>query len=141
MACVPKGTSEDWKDFDQTGNYIQYFLQDQTLELEMVWTEYCNPKPENCNCKELLSRVLQANKSAKKVIGTFMATPWKFGCNCYLGTAARAGFKHVELYSEKKICQGKREFNEKTYGKVCELYGNQKCENKKSPPKGEITKY
>ena len=140
LACVPKGASEHWTDFDQTGNYVQYYVKDKILELEMVRTDYCQPKPGECNCKALLSRVLQANKGVNEIKGTFMARPWVFGCNCYLGTAARAGFKHVKLDSNKKICQDKREFNEKNYGKICALYGKQKCEDSKTPPRGKITK-
>ena len=125
---------------DWTGNYVTYTVkeEDHLLELDLVYTEYCKPKPEMCNCKELLFRVLQENKGVTKINGFFAATPWKFGCNCYLGRAAKSGLKYVKLASEKVKCQDKREFNENNYRKVCAKYGKQKCV--KNQPLGEITK-
>ena len=73
-----------------------------------------------------------------KITGTFAASPWQAGCKCYLGAAARAGFKYVKLASRKEICQNKREFNTEDYGTICALYGEQKCDD--NQPTGEITK-
>ena len=141
MACIPKETSQDLTDDDRfrSGNYVEYSVEDKTLKLGMVSTNNCKRKkeePTNCNCKELLARVLDLNQNVNKITGRFVASPWIAGCKCYLGTAARAGFTHVKLHSEKKKCQGIREFDTKTYGKVCEKYGKQKC----TRSRGEITK-
>lgn len=44
------------------------------------------------------------------------ANTWMFGCRCYLGEAARAGFKFIEdCETEKRL-----EFTTNNYGKICE---------------------
>lgn len=112
------------------GNYLMYNVGGHTLELDMVYTEFCNPKPKDCGCSTLLSRALDENPSVTTIMGTFAANPWEYGCKCYLGEAARHGFRYVKLEHPKKdICNDVRSFNDVDYREVCANYGRQKCDH------------
>ena len=58
------------------------------------------------------------------------------GCRCYLGSAARAEFKFVELGGLKELCQGMIKFDEHDNVETCEEYEKKKC----AGAKGKITK-
>ena len=136
MACVQKGTD------DEEGNYVAYTIQtyDHALRLDAVWAKYCKPKPDACSCTSLLSRVLQENPDVNKIKGSFDAKPMIAGCKCYLGSAARAGFKYVRLESEKEKCNEQKIFNLETYRQICAWYDKKNCADKKVPTPAEITK-
>ena len=86
--------------------------------------------------------MLQQNRDIDKITGYFDAHPMIAGCKCYLGSAAGAGFKYIQLQSKKEICNEKKLFNVQTYGEICEWYQKHKCADKKGKmlTPGEITK-
>ena len=102
------------------GNHIEYAVNkdrnENVLEIEMAVGDLCRPKPEQCHCKTLLQRVLELNLQVDRIDIRIDADPFMAGCKCYLGVAARAGFKLVE------DCEttGRMEFTTNDYGKVCE---------------------
>ena len=104
------------------GNHIQYTTgRDSThhfLSLDNVEGEKCKPKPELCHCKTLLEkvleRVLEENPETNRIDGHFAARPFMAGCRCYLGVAAKVGFKFVE-----SVTTGRIDFNEDNYVEVC----------------------
>ena len=93
------------------------------LKIETLIANLCEPKPEKCHCKTLLEKVLELNPQTDRIDGYMKANPWLFGCRCYLGEAARAGFKFIE------DCEnGERlEFTKNNYGKICEDLQKIKC--------------
>ena len=68
------------------------------------------------------------------------------GCRCYLGAAARANFKFVELSNTIEKCYGTKEITKEegpnNYVKVCEYYKKNKCykDEDGNPAMGDITK-
>ena len=123
------------------GNYIMYSLNKvkntDVLHLDNVLGEYCKPKPEACHCKTMLDKLLALNPNIDRIEGRFLPDHFMKGCRCYLGSAARAGFKFVEFIEFNNISLGKIEFGEHNYKSICEEY-----EKKKSMAmgKGKITK-
>ena len=113
------------------GNFIAYGLQngDSHLYIKNVNAEYCKPKPEACHCNRMLDNILAKYSELDEIEGFFMANPFMAGCKCYLGAAARAGFKYVQFESTKKKCNKKNKINIKNYGKVCKKYNkmSKKC--------------
>lgn len=118
LTCAVKGANP------QDGNYIAY-VKDKSkdkknkLHLINVNAESCKPKPKNCHCKTMLGSLLNKFLDVDEIEGYFMANPFMKGCRCYLGTAARAGFKFVQFHSEHKECNEKLEFSPKNYTKLC----------------------
>ena len=110
------------------GNHIEYAVNkernENVLEIGMVVGDLCRPKPEQCHCKTLLQRVLELNPEVDRIDIRIDADPFMAGCKCYLGVAARAGFKFVQ------DCEpaGRIEFTTNDYGKVCETLQKFKCE-------------
>ena len=102
----------------------------------MILGEYCKPKPEACHCKTMLDKLLALNPNIDRIEGRFLPDHFMKGCRCYLGSAARAGFKFVELGGMKEQCQGKIEFDEHDYVETCEEFEKKKCAGEK----GKITK-
>ena len=102
----------------------------------MILGEYCKPKPEACHCKTMLDKLLALNPNIDRIEGRFLPDHFMKGCRCYLGSAARAGFKFVELGGMKEQCQGKIEFDEYNYVETCEEYEKKKCQGEN----GKITK-
>jgi len=82
-----------------SGNYVKaiYEQDKKNLKIEFVLALKCDPKPDNCNCKSLLNGMIEKFPTASKITLDFEATPAIKGCRCYLGTAARNGFKRVEI--------------------------------------------
>ena len=112
------------------GNYLKYHVRDHTLELDMVYTDFCKEKPPACTCSSLFSRALDENPAVTTIMGTFAANPWEAGCKCYLGEAARHGFGYVKLeHNKKDKCNDVRSFNKADYREVCANYGKQKCDS------------
>lgn len=132
----PKG---EW---ENEGNYIRFdFIPGErtpTLQLNMVYTRYCTPALDKCRCKSLLESLLDKRPEINRIIGKFLAKPAIAGCKCYLGAAARKGFKYLKMYGkgENKRCQGKRRVTVKHYDKICNKIVLNKC----SDAWAEITK-
>ena len=122
------------------GNHIMYLLTKveniDVLHLGEVLAEYCKPKPEACHCKTMLDKLLALNPNIDRIEGRFLPDHFMKGCRCYLGSAARAGFKFVELGGMKEQCKGKIEFDEHNYVETCEEYEKKKCQGEN----GKITK-
>ena len=146
---TPKGTyniltcAKD-KKTSREGNHIRYSIKKEgninVFHLKNVVGEYCIPKPDACHCKTMLDKLLKEYSNIDRIDGAFVAQPFIKGCRCYLGSAARAGFKFVEFIefiNIKKVSHGKIEFGEHNYKSICEEY-----EKKKSMAmgKGKITK-
>ena len=132
--------AEDGKDFCE-GNFIVYSLSSNrvTFDLRDVNAEYCKPKPKACHCKTMLKNLLDRYPELNKIDGYFTADPFIKGCRCYLGTAARANFKFVQMQSKIEECNEKTEFNDETYGKICDNYKKKNCMGKGGST-GSITK-
>ena len=109
------------------GNHIEYAVNkdrnENVLEIGMVVGDLCRPKPEQCHCKTLLQRLLELNPQVDRIDIRIDANPFMAGCKCYLGVAARAGFKFVE------DCEpaGRIEFTTNDYEKICETLPKSKC--------------
>jgi len=110
--------AKDGADFCD-GNHIQYTKgRDAThhfLRLDNVDAESCEPKPEKCHCITMLAQVLGNNPEATRIDGHFAAEPFMAGCQCFLGTAAIAGFKFLKVGRAK----GRIEFNKENYVTTC----------------------
>merc|ERR1711951_162100 len=116
--CPKKGLANK-PDNEETGNYVQavFDKSKNNLKVIVVAAYICDPKPDGCNCKTLLGKVVESHKTASKMSLLFAAPPAMAGCKCYLGTAARNGFKSVEV----KKCEEKAiDFDENNYAKKCE---------------------
>ena len=120
LSCAPKG-----KKFNE-GNYILYTVgKDKThsfLTLTNVDTEICIPKPKQCHCNtmldKVLKKVLEQFPGVNRIDGYFSASHFMKGCRCYLGAAARAGFKFIE--SSRGEFSGRIEFTKNDYVIVCD---------------------
>jgi len=109
--CPEKGS-----DKETSGNYVIAAFDKKILDINYVEAYKCDPKPDDCNCKSLLTGVVQKFPRASKISLIFTATPAIAGCKCYLGTAARNGFKKVDVEN----CDAIIDFDEKNYSKKCE---------------------
>ena len=120
------------------GNFIDYSLSsnEATLDLRMVNAEYCRPKPAECHCKTMLKTLLDRYLDLNQIEGTFTAVHFMKGCRCYLGTAARANFKFVQMNTKIEGCNEKTEFNDKTYVEICDNFKKNNC----IAARGSITK-
>ena len=147
LMCMREGTCA------KAGNYVAYRVHKnfRMLFLDLVYTNYCQrpkvPFARNrfaCSCTELLTMVLNAYPEVNQVEGYFVAKPWEAGCKCYLNSAARAGYRYVDLRSPNPDCKGPKAFNVENYSEICLWYRDNKCvENndpRKNPVKGFITK-
>ena len=74
----------------------------------------------------MLQKVLELNPQVDRIDGYMKADPFIAGCKCYLGVAARAGFRFVEDCDPKS--EGRIEFTKNDYGKICEDLEN--CKRK-----------
>ena len=122
--CAIKQPDNDCWKYD--GNFIRYQLLDgeKTLKLVNINAEYCVPKPPGCHCNTMLSNLLPKLQKIDKIVGYFSANPFLAGCKCYLGSAAKANFKFLQmtkvLPNAPKECSRKISFDAKDYGKICE---------------------
>merc|ERR1719419_118638 len=85
-----------------TGNYVRASVKNPKsrkakLNINVVKTDKCIRNSTECSCKSLLDRVISSFRSVAKIELQFSANPKEAGCRCYLGNAARYGFKSVEL--------------------------------------------
>jgi len=103
-------------DKETSGNYVIAAFDKKILDINYVEAYKCDPKPDDCNCKSLLTGVVQNFPRASKISLIFTATPAIAGCKCYLGTAARNGFKKVDVEN----CDTIIDFDEKNYSKKCD---------------------
>ena len=115
------------------GNHIMYGVykdgNSHVLKIETLIANLCEPKPEKCHCKTLVEKVLELNIQTDRIDGYMKADPFIAGCNCYLGAAARAGFRFVEDCDDASA--GRIEFTKNDYGQICEsLEKAGKCEGK-----------
>ena len=77
----------------------------------------------------MLEKVLELNPQTDRIDGYMKAKPFIAGCKCYLGAAARAGFRFVEDCDDASA--GRIEFTKNDYGQICEsLEKAGKCEGK-----------
>ena len=88
------------------------------MDLYMGNAKLCEPKPKKCHCKTMLAEVLKKNPKVNRIEGSFTANPFIAGCRCYLGQAAKKGFRFVEIGADSSR---NFKFTEKTYVKICEL--------------------
>ena len=104
------------------GNHILYEItKDGNHHVVTVWNvvgDRCEPKPEKCHCKTLLQKLLELNPQVDRIDGYMKADPFIAGCKCYLGVAARAGFRFVEDVEDASA--GRMEFTTNDYGQICE---------------------
>ena len=111
------------------GNHILYDVtKDRNHHVLKLWNvigDRCEPKPEKCHCKTMLQKVLELNPQVDRIDGYMKADPFIAGCKCYLGVAARAGFRFVEDCDPKS--EGRIEFTPDDYGKICEDLQKDKC--------------
>ena len=145
LMCMREGTCS------KAGNYVAYRAHKnlRMIKLDLVSTNYCQrPKVSQnrfaCSCTELLTMVLNAYPEVNQVEGIFVAKPWEAGCKCYLNSAARAGYRYVDLQSPNPDCKGPKPLTVENYSELCLWYRDNKCvENndpRKNPVKGFITK-
>ena len=104
------------------GNHILYDItKDKNHHVLTLWNvvgDRCKPKPEKCHCKTLLQELLELNPNVNRIDGYMKANPWLFGCRCYLGEAARAGFKFIEDCDDAS--KERLEFTTDNYRQICE---------------------
>ena len=133
----------------KSGNYIGFRIiktdRWTTMDLVIVSTTFCQPKPEQCRCSTLLEYLLREKPEINRIDGYFAADPPIIGCKCYLGAAAKQGFKFVKLKGRsqnlKKKCTGihkltvKGRGRKKGYRNLCKYLNDKQCFGP-----GEITK-
>ena len=145
LMCMREGTCA------KAGNYVAYRVNKnfRMIFLDLVSTNYCQrpTAPQNrfaCSCTALLTMVLNAYPEVNQVEGIFVAKPWEAGCKCYLNSAARAGYRYVDLRSPNPDCKGPRPLTVDNYSELCLWYRDNKCvdnnDPRKYPVKGFITK-
>ena len=121
------------KDPCRQGNHIQYYIfgppNALVMDLQSVYGDYCEARPEACRCKNLLGNVLARYPDVNQIRGRFDANPFIKGCNCYLRSAARAGFTAVSLISHRAECTAVRSFNVDNYGNICQEYDDLNCDS------------
>ena len=66
----------------------------------------------------MFQKVLELNPKVDRIDGYMKADPFLAGCRCYLGVAARAGFRFVEDVEDASA--GRMEFTKNDYGQICE---------------------
>lgn len=142
--CKPTKEGADVKGC-RTGNYMDIKVnEDAVMWINGMWAAYCEPKQEVCRCKSLLGAALKANPSVKAIRGNFDAVPAIAGCKCYLGEAAKAGFKYVQLNNPKKEeCTGRSLIGngkDGKYVKLCETWLKQNCAPEGEQNWGTITR-
>jgi len=115
-----------------TGNYVRALVKNSNsrnakLVIKVVRTDKCIRNSTECSCKTLLDRVISSFRTVAKIeINQFIANPKLAGCRCYLGNAARYGFKSVEL----KNCSKKDrvvKFDENNYVTQCKIIVARDC--------------
>ena len=94
------------------GNYVHYRVKGTTVNIFKVRGDYCDPKLIDCTCKSLFKRALDQalhkTPAINRIRLVLAANPWEYGCRCYMGVAARAGFKYVKLLSNRRKCNEKK---------------------------------
>jgi hypothetical protein len=88
----------------------------------------------------LLGSLIDEYPNLDKIHGYFTASNAIGGCKCYLGAAARKGFKYVKLDSNKKGCKGKKVVTSLTYDAICKKFEKNGCGSDTNPVDGIITK-
>lgn len=130
---------------ERTGNYIQYHIKATSMAITGVCMENCGePRPKQCHCNRMLDKLLARHTNVNEIVGIFSAENYMGGCRCYLGAAARAKFKFVQMdlpSSTSEFCEERKEISAKKrspnyYVKVCETLHEQGCEGLP----GKITK-
>ena len=124
------------------GNYIRASITRAGAELFLgdVWAEYCKPKLPKCRCKSLLGTILEDYPKLDTIRGYFAAYPKVAGCRCYMGAAARAGFKYVTMKSGRDVCDDKQTVNANSYVELCNYYKKHKCGSSERVVVGKMTK-
>ena len=127
---------------DQTkaGNFIKFrkFKNNdmEIIDLELVKTTYCKPRPPDCSCKTLLGSLLLWYPKINKIDLLFLADPFIVGCKCYLGAAARSGFDNVQAHTIYEKCNKIKLLTTQNYANICKEYKKNKCGSRR----WEITK-
>ena len=95
-----------------SGNYVIYEVNNKgnqnVLELKSINAEKCKPKLKLCHCKTMLEKLLKRYDNVDQVNGYFMGDSFIKACKCFLGSAARFGFRFVEFSAAG--CSGKTKF-------------------------------
>ena len=126
--CPPKN------DPKVQGNFIMFeIIQDgrlnTLLKVKLVATSYCRPQLEQCRCNSLLQSLLTLETSVNKITGSFVAQPYIAGCECYLGAAARQGFRFLKMKdaANRKECKETREFTLGDFPEMCKTLQSFNC--------------
>merc|ERR1719312_560210 len=130
--CAHKGSLDSFGQDDmeivklESGNYVQaaFDKRQNTLKIHYVYTKACDPKTKDCTCKSLLDRVIKKFDTASEMALEFTARPPIFGCNCYLGTAARNDYTSVWV----KKCNDVVDFDINNYREICKALIGRKGE-------------
>ena len=75
----------------------------------------------------MLDTLLTRFSDVNKIEGSIAANIYLAGCRCYLGAAAQANFKFVQMASKKEECNEKNEFTSTTYRGICDDYQRKNC--------------
>ena len=108
------------------------------MDIKAVQATYCKPKPEQCRCTSLLESLLAFEDTINQITGSFTADPFIKICKCYLGVAARQGFKFLRVDANSggtSFCIGTKPLTVDNYAEMCETFSRNKCYGK-----GEMTK-
>ena len=132
------------EDRNEMGNFISYKITGPEMSLDNVCMTNCGePRPKACHCNTMLDKLLARNTNVNEITGLFVARNHIEACRCYLGAAARANFKFVQMDEPGflKRCEEKKEISANRlspnyYVKVCDTLFKQGCEDKG----GRITK-
>ena len=103
-------------------------MNDVVLELKSINAEKCKPKPKGCHCKAMLDKLLQRYNKVNLINGYFMGDSFIKACKCFLGSAARFGFRFVEFSAAG--CSGKTKFadvDHDDHDSICEAVEKKKC--------------
>ena len=124
---------------NEMGNWMMYKIKDAKFVLEAACMTNCGePRPKQCHCGSMLDSILARNKHVKEITGRFTAKAENSmaACRCYLGAAARAKFKYVQMDEpgSQGHCAKKREINKSKhsinhYVKVCTELIKRGCKN------------
>ena len=97
------------------------------LNIEHFDTKYCQSKSAHgeCSCSRLFDGLLQNEQFQDIAHLHLLMSPKKredymAACRCYLGAAARAGFRSLKITYATERCNGEKTLSRGAYTNLCE---------------------
>ena len=118
---------------ERKGNFVEYDGINDVLHIIRVIDDYCKPEQESCKCNTLLDRMftLVPVRAINRIDTRIDTMSLMDGCMCYLGAAARVGFRFVKMAGmhEKPECTDIKEITTEFLPRfhLCQSYVDNEC--------------